>query len=241
MGGASFSSAARESKYPFANRLEGFLIVNARGSIRDMNKTSVSEPRVRRGYFECRFGQLHVHNAIPPGGGFEEGISLLCLHPAAMSGRAFQKFLPLIGRDRSVYAPDLPGCGESDAPRAAATVTDYSSAIGDFLDSMRFRQIDILGYHAGSLVAIELAIARPQQIRRVVLAGLPELARERVGLVTAQPIMVLRPKDDFWESTQRFRERLPRARFIDLPEQGATLFDTGADVATQAVKDFLRA
>ena len=31
------------------------------------NRFPVSEPRVRRGYFECRYGQLHVHNAIPAG------------------------------------------------------------------------------------------------------------------------------------------------------------------------------
>jgi len=205
------------------------------------NRFPVSEPRVRRGYFECRYGQLHVHNAIPAGGGFDEGVSLLCLHPAAMSGRVFQKFLSSIGRDRSVYAPDLPGCGESDAPPGRIGVGDYAAAMGDFIDSMRFRQIDVLGYHAGALVAIELAIGRPQQIRRVVLTGVPEGARDRIGLVTAQQIMVLRPKDDLWDATGRIRERLPKARFVDLPDQGPTLFEAGAEVVTNAVKDFLRA
>src|SRR6185437_5388989 len=33
----------------------------------------VPAARARRGYFECRYGQLHVHHAMPPGGGFEEG------------------------------------------------------------------------------------------------------------------------------------------------------------------------
>ena len=132
-------------------------------------------PRVRRGYFECRFGQLHVHNAIPPGGGFEEGTALLCLPPAPRSGRIFRSFMALAGADRSVYAPDLPGCGESDPPPAQPTVGDYVTAIGDFLDVMRFRQIDVIGYQAGSLIAAELAIARPAQIRRVVMAGVPVL------------------------------------------------------------------
>src|ERR1041384_7014879 len=84
--------------------------VMAKGSL--SHRSVGAEPRVRRGYFECRYGQLHVHNAIPPGGGFEEGTSLLCIHAAGMSGRLFQKFLPLAGRDRSVYAPDLRGSGE---------------------------------------------------------------------------------------------------------------------------------
>jgi len=138
-------------------------------------------PRVRRGYFECRFGQLHVHNAMPPGGGFDEGTALLCLHQTPMSGRVFRHFLEVMGRDRSTYAPDLPGYGESDAPPARPTVGDYAGAMGDFLGAMRFRQIDVLGYHTGAAIAVELAIARPQQVRRLVLVGVPmfnEVERE---------------------------------------------------------------
>ena len=40
-------------------------------------------PRLRRGYFDSRFGQLHVHYAIPSGGGFDERTTLVCLHPDA--------------------------------------------------------------------------------------------------------------------------------------------------------------
>jgi pimeloyl-ACP methyl ester carboxylesterase len=133
------------------------------------------EPRVRRSYFECRYGQLHIHNAIPPGGGFEEGTPLLCLHHTSGSSRVFERFLALAGRDRSVYAPDTPGFGESDPPPARPAIADYAAAIGDFLDTMRFRQIDVLGFQVGSLFAAELAIARPKQVRRVVMVGVPIL------------------------------------------------------------------
>jgi pimeloyl-ACP methyl ester carboxylesterase len=134
-----------------------------------------TEPRVRRGYFECRYGQLHVHNAIPPGGGFEEGTPLLCLHHTAGSGRLYERFLTLAGRDRSVYAPDTPGFGESDPPLSRPTIADYAAVIGDFLDTMRFRQIDVLGYQAGAMMAAELAIVRPKQVRRVVMVSVPVL------------------------------------------------------------------
>jgi pimeloyl-ACP methyl ester carboxylesterase len=203
-----------------------------------IQRAGIGEARVRRGYFECRYGQLHMHIAIPPGGGFEEGAPLLCLHSAGVAARLFHKFLPFAGRDRSVYAPDLPGYGESDAPPQRATAAEHAAALGDFLDSMRFRQVDVLGYHAGSLIALELAIGRPQQIRRLALVGLPDVARERVSLMGSQPVMVLRPKDDLWESTQRVRERMPRARFVEMPEQGPSLFDTAPETVANAVRPF---
>jgi pimeloyl-ACP methyl ester carboxylesterase len=131
--------------------------------------------RVRRGYFECRFGQLHVHNSIPPGGGFEEGTPLLCLHDWTGSGRVFTRFLALAGLDRSVYAPDLPGFGESDPPPPTAAIADFAAAIGDFIDSMRLRHLDVLGVGGGAQIATELALARPAQIAHVVLASVPLL------------------------------------------------------------------
>jgi pimeloyl-ACP methyl ester carboxylesterase len=130
-------------------------------------------PRVRRGYFESRYGQLHVHNAIPPGGGFDEGTSLLCLHATPRSGGSLLPLLEVMGMDRSVYAPDLPGFGNSDPPPGRPAIADYASAVADFCTSMRFRQIDVLGYQTGALVAAELALALPTVVRRLVLMGVP--------------------------------------------------------------------
>ncbi len=203
------------------------------------SRAAISEPRVRRGYFECRYGQLHVHNAIPPGGGFEEGTALLCLHPAGQTGRVFQKLLPLLGRDRSVYAPDIPGSGESDGPPTRPSPADAAAALGDFLDAMRFRQIDVLGYQSGSLFAADLAIARPQQVRRVVLVGVPPMSEgERLRHI-GQPVLVARAKDECWDSTARAREFLPRARTLDLPQFGVGLFDAAPDAIVPPLKEFL--
>jgi pimeloyl-ACP methyl ester carboxylesterase len=143
----------------------------AKGTIRHI--IARSEPRIRRGYFECRYGQLHVHNAIPPGGGFDEGTPLIALHHSPQSGATFERFLPFMGRDRSVYAPDLPGCGDSDPPPSRPSIADYAGAVADFCDAMRFRQIDVAGYHTGSFIAAELALARPDRVRRIVCVGLP--------------------------------------------------------------------
>jgi pimeloyl-ACP methyl ester carboxylesterase len=131
------------------------------------------QPRLRRGYFECRYGQLHVHNAIPAGGGFEERTPLLCLHPIPHSGRIFTQFLRVAGVERSVFAPDLPGFGDSDPPPPRAGVAEHAAAIGDFLETMRLRQVDLLGHGFGAAVAAELAAMRPAHVRRLVLVSPP--------------------------------------------------------------------
>ncbi|HXZ59315.1 MAG TPA: alpha/beta fold hydrolase [Steroidobacteraceae bacterium] len=221
------------------------------------------EPRVRRGYFECRYGQLHVHHAMPPGGGFEEGTPLICLHGAQGTGRLFKEFLALIGRDRSAYAPDLPGCGESDGPGQGLSAADYAAAVGDFLDTMRLREVDVLAHAAGSALATELALTRAVEVRRLVLVSVPlnppgppraatapadglaaaaaaYALRERLGRVS-QALLVLRPRDEWWDAGGRVREVQPAARVLDLPDHGPDLLRSAPEAVAEAVRAFLRA
>ena len=115
--------------------------------------------------------------AYPSGGGFDERTPLICLHHAGGSGRFFAPMLRELGHDRSVYAPDLPATARPMPRHARAGVADLAGAVGDFLDSLRLRQVDIFGYQLGALIAAELAIARPQQVRRVMLWGVPCIRR----------------------------------------------------------------
>ena len=138
------------------------------------NRLPLPQPavvHVRRSYADCRYGQVHVWTAYPSGGGFDERTPILCLHHAGGSGRFFAPVLRELGNDRSIYAPDLPGHGTSDVPSSRASVADFAGALGDFVDSLRLRSVDVFGYQLGALAAAELAIARPQQIRRVMLWG----------------------------------------------------------------------
>jgi pimeloyl-ACP methyl ester carboxylesterase len=130
-------------------------------------------PRLRRAYYECRFGQLHLHNAIPAGGGFDELTALLCIPGAGMTGRAFQSVLAELGFDRSVYALDLPGTGESDSAGSVPPLEAALGAVEDFLDTMRIRAVDVLALADGAQIARQLAASRPRQVRRVVLLAEP--------------------------------------------------------------------
>jgi pimeloyl-ACP methyl ester carboxylesterase len=198
---------------------------------------------LRKMYVDCRFGQLHIHTAFPSSGGFDELTPLLCVAPPALTGRVFRPVLRDLGRDRSVYAPDLPGTGESDGPDHVATTGDHAAAFVDLIDSLRLKQVDVVGYQSGSLTAIELALARPQQVRRVALIGVPTSdagfqVGERLPLLK-QPVMILRARDEYWESTGRAEALLREARRVELQHPTGAALDGGADELLHIARDYL--
>ena len=193
--------------------------------------------RTRRAYFDCRFGQLHVRTAFPTTGGFDEGVTLLCLHPRDLSSRTFHRFLPEIADDRSVYAPDLPGCGESDAA-PSMSFKDAAAAVADLARDLRLRQIDVLGFRFGAGVVLELAATRPELVRRLVLVAAPPMD----GLpVIKQESLVLRIKLGVGDDSQWTKAILPQARFIDLAEYDADMFDAAPKTLAKQIGAFLKA
>lgn len=142
-------------------------------------------PRLRRAYYDCRYGQLHLHNAIPGGGGFDELTSLVCVHGAGASGRQFTPLLAPLGADRSVYALDLPGCGESDPAPGVDFATAATHAILDFVESMRIRRFDLVASREGAAIARQVAAQRPDAVRRVATLDDP-------GAASAEDITALR-------------------------------------------------
>ncbi|MGC4029431.1 MAG: alpha/beta fold hydrolase [Steroidobacteraceae bacterium] len=140
-------------------------------------------PRLRRAYHDCRHGQLHLHNAIPAGGGFDELTSVICVHGAGETGRAFAPLLAPLGAERSVYAPDLPGSGESDPAPGVPFVEAGAQAILDFAESMRIRRFDLVAQGEGAAIAKRVAAERPDAVRRLVALG--EAGQPRAGDVAA--------------------------------------------------------
>jgi pimeloyl-ACP methyl ester carboxylesterase len=197
--------------------------------------------RTRRAYFDCRFGQLHVRTAFPATGGFDEQVTLFCLHPEQSSSRMFARFLSEIADVRSVYAPDLPGRGESD-PSPASSIADAAGAMSDLADDLRLRQIDLLGVHTGAVVAMELAAARPELVRRLVLVSLPAAAH--LGLVK-QPALVMRTGPESTDGALKdkgalkAKGALPNGKFIDMADYADDLFDAAPKTLAKDIGAFL--
>ena len=221
----------------------------------------IANVHTRRAYADGRTGQLHLNTAYPSGGGFDERTALLCLHPESATGAWFKSLLPELGLDRSVYAPDLPAHGNSDpAIGSALSLNDHVAAIGEFLDSMRLRSVDLFGFELGALIATELATQRPQQVRRVVLVALPDGSRgsttgqalptaarttqispktmaARLATVTQQTLL-LHPADAS-STVKRPDPALPQHSASTLSQRTDELFGTGAVELARMLRAFL--
>ncbi len=122
---------------------------------------------IRRQYVDCAFGQLHLRRA---GGG---GVPLVCFHMSPYSGLYYEPFMQAMATDRLVVCPDTPGYGGSDMPPETPTMEDYAAAIVDMLDALGLDKVDLLGFHTGSFIALAVADAVPDRVRKLVLPGLP--------------------------------------------------------------------
>jgi pimeloyl-ACP methyl ester carboxylesterase len=195
----------------------------------------VEAVRTRRAYFDCRFGQLHVRTAFPATGGFGEQVTLFCLHADQSSSRAFARFLPEIADVRSVYAPDLPGLGESD-PSPTSSVAEVAGAISDLADDLRLRQIDLLGIHSGARAALDLAAERPALVRRLVLAGVA--AAERIPAVK-QPTLIMRTRLETPDDLSKLKAALPNGKFVDIDDYASDLFAAAPKTLAKQIGTFL--
>ena len=116
-----------------------------------------------------------------------EGPPMVLLHGAGDDSLDWRWTLPELARTHRVYAPDLPGSGES-----ARTVADYSPAsferfIASFVDALGIGRATFVGNSLGGLVALRLALSEPARVGSLVLvdgAGLGRAVNPAFNSVT---------------------------------------------------------
>ena len=140
--------------------------------------------RVIRDYVDGPYGQIHLRHCGNPMVG---ETPLVCLHMSPKSSRGYQDILPWLAQDRFVLAPDNPGHGESDLPPAspAVTIEDYARSAWAAIDAFTDRPVHLLGYHTGSMVAVEAASQRPECVRGVINISAPIFTPEEAAELDA--------------------------------------------------------
>jgi pimeloyl-ACP methyl ester carboxylesterase len=125
---------------------------------------------IQRAYTACRYGQMHYRTA----GKDTARPALVLLHQNPSSSYEYEALIEACAHDRRVIAFDTPGYGMSDAPPAPPGMAGYAAAFSDALDALGMKgPLDCYGFHTGTLLTIELAILRPDLVRRIALTGIP--------------------------------------------------------------------
>lgn len=119
---------------------------------------------VRRTYAQTRIGQVLLRIS---GGG--SGKPLLLFHGSPGTSATLTSLLVAMGQDRPVFAFDTPGLGDSAAPEPGVTMPEIAAIIGDAVDDLGIGEFDVYGSRTGSCTGIELALARPDQVGRVIV------------------------------------------------------------------------
>ena len=133
-----------------------------------------------------RVDGLLVHVRVwagPPAG----GTPLALIHGLGVSSRYMVGLGGLLGADRPVHAPDIPGFGRSEAPRRTLDIQGQAEFLAAWARAVGLDRAAFLGHSLGSQVVAGLARRHPRLVERLVLAAptiddrergvLPELLR----------------------------------------------------------------
>lgn len=122
---------------------------------------------VERGFVRIREGQVHYRTA---GRGDRP---LWMIHASPASSWNLVPLMSELAASRRVIAPDTPGNGDSvPLTLAKPEIADYAEAAVRAMDALGLERVDLYGSHTGAHIAMEIAIARPERVGRLVLDGL---------------------------------------------------------------------
>ena len=107
------------------------------------------------------------------------GPNLVLLHTLRTQLDIFQKVIPELSREFTVYAPDYPGHGYSDIPKAEYDANFFVRVVEGFLDALNLRDVTLCGVSIGGSICLILAGRRNSRVSRVVAINPYDYAKGR--------------------------------------------------------------
>lgn len=114
---------------------------------------------------QTRRGLVHLRRS----GG--EGTPLLVIPTGGGSSAQFEPVVTGLAEGRQVFSVDYFGNGLSEKLDRDVTIAMLADDMAALIEAMGFDRVDVWGSHTGSLVGLELAVRRPDLVRKAVLEG----------------------------------------------------------------------
>ncbi|MGD9942291.1 MAG: alpha/beta fold hydrolase [Burkholderiaceae bacterium] len=101
------------------------------------------------------------------------GPPVVLLHGGTGSWRHWVSNVHALAASYTVWAPDMPGYGDSDDAPAGADPAALAQVLSQALDTVLpgSAPVDLVGFSFGGIVASHLAAQRPDRTRRLILVG----------------------------------------------------------------------
>ncbi len=107
-----------------------------------------------------------------------EGDPLLIIHGGAGGADTWLANAVELSRRYSIYIPDLPGFGLSQAMAGNFDMERYARFIEDFVVSIGLKRFSLMGHSLGGGIAATYAINYPDRVRKLVLVDSVGLGKE---------------------------------------------------------------
>jgi pimeloyl-ACP methyl ester carboxylesterase len=106
------------------------------------------------------------------------GPAVLLLHGYTQTSRMWRPIIPLLAQKFTVVAPDLPGIGDSDIPKAGLDMKSAAISVHGLVKSLGIEKARVVGHDIGLMVAYAYAAQFPSETEKLVVmdAFLPGVA-----------------------------------------------------------------
>jgi pimeloyl-ACP methyl ester carboxylesterase len=137
----------------------------------------IADPLLQHQWFEVNRLRIHYLQAGT------EGRPVLLLHGGGLdaAGLSFQKTIPALAKRHRVFAPDLPGFGQSDPMPVTWRVEECVEFVGRLLDALGLKRASLVGVSMGGAFAVGFTLLAPERVDRLVLVDSAGLGNEIPG------------------------------------------------------------
>jgi pimeloyl-ACP methyl ester carboxylesterase len=101
----------------------------------------------------------------------ESGSAVLLLHGGGLDSAAlsWEEVIGPLSEKHRVFAPDLPGYGQSDKPAIQYTVDYYIAFLEQLMDALHLEQTSLVGLSMGGGIALGVTLRFPARVEKLVL------------------------------------------------------------------------